>query len=131
MIEKMETIPQPLVPGIYHKPGIVTVAPDVLLTIVRLTTLSVPGVSRMGAVRGGVNRLFRRGEADGVRLVIEDDDRVSADLYVVMFGDVNIRETSLAIQSHVARAIHEIVGMQSGEVTVHVEDIDFAEEIGA
>jgi uncharacterized alkaline shock family protein YloU len=45
-------------------PGKTTVAPDVLVTIARLSALSIPGVSRMAPVAGGVNRLFRRGEGD-------------------------------------------------------------------
>jgi len=41
--------------------GKTTVSPDVLVTIARLSTLAVPGVSRMAPIPGGVNRLFRRG----------------------------------------------------------------------
>ena len=49
-----------------YSQGKTTVSPDVLITITRLSALSVPGVSRMAQVPGGVNRLFKRGIGDGL-----------------------------------------------------------------
>ncbi|MFC1879846.1 Asp23/Gls24 family envelope stress response protein [Chloroflexota bacterium] len=104
--------------------GKTTVAPEVLLTIARLTTLDVTGVSRMGNVPGGANRLFSRRFGDGVRINIEDDT-VSADIYVILKDNINIRDTSRNIQRNIARAISEMVGMQVGRVNIHIEDIDY------
>jgi uncharacterized alkaline shock family protein YloU len=101
-----------------------TIAPDVLITIARLSALSVPGVSHMAQVTGGVNRLFKRGVHDGVRIEVEDNVIV-ANLYLVLHKDVNIREVSRNVQSQVARALHEMVGMDVGEVEIHIEDIDY------
>lgn len=104
--------------------GKTTIAPDVLITIARLSALSVPGVSHMAQVTGGVNRLFKRGAHDGVRIEVEDNVIV-ANLYLVLHKDVNIREVSRNVQSQVARALHEMVGMDVGEVEIHIEDIDY------
>jgi uncharacterized alkaline shock family protein YloU len=104
--------------------GKTTIAPDVLITIARLSALSVPGVSHMAQVTGGVNRLFKRGVHDGVRIEVEDNVIV-ANLYLVLHKDVNIREVSRNVQSQVARALHEMVGMDVGEVEIHIEDIDY------
>lgn len=112
----------------YAHKGKTTIAPEVLLTIARLTTLGVPGVSRMSPTPGGVNRLFRRGVGEGVRLDIREDDRVYADLYVILQADVNVRDVSRLIQQHVSRAITDMVGMTIGRVNVHVEDIDYPVE---
>ena len=101
-----------------------TIAPDVLITIARLSALSVPGVSHMAQVTGGVNRLFKRGVHDGVRIEVEDNVIV-ANLYLVLHKDVNIREVSRNVQSQVARALHEMVGMDVGEIEIHIEDIDY------
>lgn len=118
--------------SIQRKPsGKTTIAPDVLLTIARLTTLSVPGVSRMSPVSGGVNRLFRRGLNEGVRIDIRENDVVYAELYVILKNDVNMREVSRKIQHQVARAISEMVGMQVGRVNVHIEDIDYPSQAEA
>jgi uncharacterized alkaline shock family protein YloU len=111
--------------------GKTTIAPEVLLTIARLTTLSVPGVSRMSTVAGGVNRFFNRAFSEGVRIDIRENDSVTADLYVILNNDVNIRDVSRSVQHQVARAISEMVGMQVGRVNVHIEDIDYPSEIEA
>ncbi len=111
----------------YTPQGKTTVAPDVLVTIARLSALSVPGVSRMANVSGGVNRLFKRGIHDGVRIEVEDNVIV-ANLYLVLKPDVNIREVSRQVQQQVARALQEMVGMDIGEIEIHIEDIDYEEE---
>jgi uncharacterized alkaline shock family protein YloU len=112
--------------GSSDTPGKTTVSPDVLVTIARLSTLSVPGVSRMAPVSGGVNRLFRRGGGDGVRIETENNS-VYADLFIILKRDVNIREVSRNVQKQVARAIQEMVGMDVGHVNIHIEDIDYEE----
>src|SRR5512134_2371671 len=104
----------------------ITVAPDVLVDIARMSALSVPGVSRMAQVTGGVNRLFKRGVSDGVRIEVEDNT-VVASLHLVLKPDVNIREVGRNVQGQVARALQEMVGMDIGEVEIHVEDIDYEE----
>ncbi len=106
--------------------GKITVAPDVLVTIARMAALSVPGVSRMAQVTGGVNRLFKRGSNDGVRLEVEDNIIV-AGLYLILKKDVNVREVSRNVQQQVARALQEMVGMDVAEVEIHIEDIDYEE----
>ena len=107
-------------------PGKTTVAPDVLVTIARMSALSVPGVSRMAQVTGGVNRLFKRGTNDGVRIEVEDNTIV-ASLYLILKKDVNVREVSRNVQQQVARALQEMVGMDVGDVEIHIEDIDYEE----
>ena len=104
--------------------GKTTVSPEVLMTIARLAALSVPGVSRLAPISGGVNRLFKRGIGDGVRIETEEN-AVYVDLHVVLHQDVNIREVSRNIQQNVARAIQEMVGMDIGTVNIHIEDIDY------
>lgn len=107
--------------------GKTTVAPEVLLTIARLTALNVSGVSRMGNVPPNVNRLFQRGYGEGVSIEIKDDI-VTIDLYVILKQDFQIQEVSRRVQFNVARAISEMVGMQAGRVNVHIEDIDYSAE---
>ncbi len=107
-------------------PGKTTIAPEVLTTIARLTALSIPGVSRLSVSPGDVNQFFKRGfnVIEGVRIEVEND-AVYADLFVVMESDVNTRDVSRNIQSQVARAISEMVGMEVGKVNIHIEDIDY------
>jgi uncharacterized alkaline shock family protein YloU len=107
-------------------PGKTTVSPDVLISIAKLSALGVPGVSHMAPISGGVNRLFRKGANEGVRIEVEEDT-VFADIYLVLKQDVNIREVSRNVQQQVARAIQEMVGMDVGHVDIHIEDIEYEE----
>ena len=107
-------------------PGKTTVSPDVLISIARLSALGVPGVSRMAPISGGVNRLFRKGANEGVRIEVEEDV-VYADIYLVLKQDVNIRDVSRNVQQQVTRAMQEMVGMDVGHVDIHIEDIDYEE----
>ncbi|MBM4427426.1 MAG: Asp23/Gls24 family envelope stress response protein [Chloroflexi bacterium] len=107
--------------------GKTTVSPEVLTTISRLAALEVFGVSRLAPVAGGVNRLFRRGTGDGVRIEAKDNI-LSMEMYLVLKQDVNIREVSRNVQHNVARAVQEMVGMEVGEINIHIEDIDYEED---
>lgn len=104
--------------------GKTTVSPEVLITIASMAAIEVPGVSRLAPVSGGVNRLFRRGISDGIRIEAKDNT-VFADLFLILKDGVNIREVSRNVQANVARSIQEMVGMEVGEINVHIEDIDF------
>jgi len=108
-------------------PGKTTIAPSVLLTIVRLTTLGVDGVSQMGQLPGGVNRIFQRSYEEGVQIRVEGDF-VYTDLHVILDHDVNVREVSRSIQNEVSRAVSEMVGMTVGRVNVHIENIEYPED---
>ena len=78
----------------------------------------------MSMVPSGVNRLFNRKYGEGVRIDIQDDI-VSADLYIILKNDINIRNVSKKVQFEVSRAISDMVGMQVGKVNIHIEDIDY------
>jgi uncharacterized alkaline shock family protein YloU len=97
------------------------------VTITRLSALSVSGVSRMAQVPGGVNRLFKRGLGDGVRIEVRDNV-VTANLYLILQQHVNMREVSRNVQNQVARALQEMVGMDIGGIEIHIEDVDADEE---
>ena len=113
-------------------PGKTTISIDVILTIARLTTLDVPGVSRMSRVpsRRFKSMLLYRQDEDGLHIEVEDDT-VYAEIYVILESDVNIREIGRNIQTAVARAITDMIGMQVGVINVHVEDIDYPEIVEA
>ena len=108
----------------YNEIGKTTVSSEVLNKIARLTTLSVQGVSRMASCHGSLSGLLNVEECRGVRVHIKDN-LVYADIYVILFSDMNVRDISREIQSRVSRAIAEMVGMDVGGVNIHIMDIDF------
>jgi uncharacterized alkaline shock family protein YloU len=114
-------------PGSYTEDrtrGTTTIAPGVLVTLARLTALSVPGVAGMAQVPRAVNRWLRRGSGEGVRIEVSDD-RVAVDLHLILRHNTNVREVSRKVQSEVARAVEDMIGMRVARIDVHVEDIDF------
>ena len=111
--------------------GRVTIAPEVLVTIARLTALSIPGVARLSRTwAGNVIRFLGRLVAterhiagQGVKIEVEDDS-VSVDLYIIAEPDVNMLELGHSIQAEVARAIDNMVGMHVREVNIHIQDVE-------
>jgi uncharacterized alkaline shock family protein YloU len=117
----------PEAPELEGKLGTVHISPQVLATTARLTTLSVPGVVRMyhDLATGFDGRLKRRTVRDGVSVDVVDN-AVSVDVYIVAGPHANLYELGKAIQSLVARAIQELVGMPVLAVNVHVQDVQNA-----
>jgi uncharacterized alkaline shock family protein YloU len=108
----------------YHRPpGRTTVSPGVLMAIARMAALGVAGVKGVGRPTASGN-VFRRREAEGVRMFIQDG-LVSGDIYLVLKGGMNIREVGREVQNQVARAIQETVGTPVSRIDIHVENIDY------
>ena len=110
--------------GQMQRQGKITIAPDVLVAIARLTTLAVPGVARMSPAPDMMERWFQRGAHEGVHIEVRDQT-VAVEIYVVITHDAHVREVSHNIQAGVARAIQEMVGMDVLRVNVHIEDVAF------
>jgi uncharacterized alkaline shock family protein YloU len=113
----MDTYPQ--------RHGRTTIAPDVLVTIARLSALGVPGVARLSPVAGGVDQFFRGGVNEGVRITVKGL-AVGVELYLVTLPETNVREVARNVQAEVTRSIQDIVGMEVLHVNVHIEDVDYA-----
>lgn len=114
----------------YPRRGRTTIAPDVLNSIARLSALSVPGVARMSTAPVAMDRLFQRGQTDGVRIEVRDH-AVLVDLHLVLHHDAAVKDVSREVQSAVARAIQEMVGMDVIEVNIHIEDVAFSDSPSA
>jgi len=103
--------------------GTVTIAPSVLVTIARLSALSVPGVCRMSDHTPG-RRLGQGSTGEGARIQIVDD-AVTVDLFIVAKSGQGVLQVGRDVQRGVTRAIREMLGMDVREVNVHVGDIEF------
>lgn len=105
------------------KLGVTTIAPSVIVTISRLNTLAVPGVSRMAPTVISRWNSTARHDNEGVKVKIVDS-KIYLDLYVVIKSSENVRLVAESIQERVNRAISEIVGMEVAQINVHVTDVD-------
>ena len=103
--------------------GTVTIDPSVLVSIARLSALSVSGVCRMSDRSPG--RILGTGSTgEGTRVVVADHT-VIVDLYVIVHSGMSMLQVGRAVQAEVTRAIEEMVGMPVREVNVHIEDVQF------
>ena len=103
--------------------GIVTIAPNVLVTIVQKTAATVPGIAQLADSVPGVKRLLgRQTVGKGVEVDVVDD-HVCVDIYLIAKRDVNLYQMGRQLQRKITRAIEDIVGMQVREVNVHIEDV--------
>ena len=110
------------------KLGTVRIAPQVLHTIARMTTLAVPGVVRMSDdLPASVDRFLKgkTGKA-GVHMEVIDD-AVSVSLYLIVQQGVNVYQVCREVQEQVSRAIKDMVGMPVLAVNVYVENVATAE----
>lgn len=111
--------------------GKVTIAPNVLVTIVHKTAETVPGVVRLSENVPGVKRFLGLATVgQGVELDIVDD-QVTVDVYLVAKRNVELLAMGRQLQRKVTRAIEDIVGKQVCEVNVHIDDVEteLSEEI--
>jgi len=102
--------------------GSTTIAPTVLNTIARLTSLATPGVTAMAPVFPSAGRTGHT-DADGVKIVVKDSI-IYVDVYLVVDGAENVRVVAEAVQQRVTRAISEMVGIEVAAVNVHVTNIE-------
>ena len=107
--------------------GTVTIAPDVLSTIISLTAQDVPGVAALGQVPGGqrVGSLLgsSTSNADGVSVRIVDD-AVVADCYLIAQSAINLLELGETVQAAICEALNEMVGMPVQAVNVYIQDLE-------
>ncbi|MBN1660036.1 MAG: Asp23/Gls24 family envelope stress response protein [Anaerolineae bacterium] len=117
-----------------QKLGKVTIAPNVLVTIVQKTSCSVPGVARLSDNVPGVQRLLGLHTAgQGVRVTVADRGTqgpvtgalklVTVDVYLVARRGFDLLQVGRQLQYDVTRAIEELVGMPVNEVNVHIDDV--------
>lgn len=103
--------------------GTVTVAPEVLVQLIRLTALATPGVTRLAATfHGKVRRLFGGKTGEGIEIEIEDHS-VAINLYVIAEPDAQMLVLGQTLQREISRAVQDVVGMPVKEINIHIEDV--------
>jgi uncharacterized alkaline shock family protein YloU len=100
--------------------GVIRVAPSVLTTIVRRTTLETPGVVRLD--EGATGPLPRATGHGGIRVEVRDD-AVYVTVYIVAASHVNLLELGRSLQAEICRALETMVGLPVYQVDVYIQDI--------
>jgi len=103
--------------------GNVTVSPEVMVQLVRLTALATPGVAHLAPnFSNSVRRLFGGKAGEGIEIQIEDST-VSIDLYIVVEPDTQMLPLGQTLQREIGRAVQDVVGMPVKEINIHIEDV--------
>ena len=97
--------------------GKVTISPEVVREVARITTLATPGVLAMAERQVG-----RNPPDPGVSVNVLDNS-VSIKLRVIAAVDAPLHKLGQQIQASVANAINEIAGMTVSAVDVSFEDV--------
>jgi uncharacterized alkaline shock family protein YloU len=112
----------------YERPsGSVTIAPNVLTTIVRMTALAQPGVLRLSP-RTPVGRPRIRGKgalAEGVRVEVFDDNSASVEVHVIADPSASLPLLGQELQTEIVRAVEHMVGMNLRAVNVFIDEVEF------
>jgi uncharacterized alkaline shock family protein YloU len=106
-----------------EKLGRVTIAPNVLVTIVQKTAMSERGVAQLCDNVPGVRRLLGiQTVSRGVGVSVEGNE-VAVNVYLVARRGVDLLEMGRNLQRQITRAMQDIVGMEVREVNIHIDDI--------
>ncbi len=103
--------------------GKVTIAPNVLVTIVQKTASSVPGVAWLNERTPNVKRLLGLHTVGRGVEVSVIGGQVTADVYLTARRNVDLLHMGRQVQREVTRAIEHIVGMPVSAVNIHIEDV--------
>jgi len=107
--------------------GKVTIAPQVLTTIVEQTALDTAGVQALGKHPPHLKDVEGRRAASAGAEAIISDNAVFVALSVKAAPDVNILALAETLQRDVVRNIEHILGMKVAQVDVRVGDVIFSE----
>ena len=105
--------------------GRVTIAPQVLTTIVRQTALGVDGVQSLASKPPKNSRIPGRRAVDAGIEVIVTDGQVHVVLHINADPGANMFRLAETLQKEVASAIERIVGMDVIGVDVRIDNVSF------
>ena len=103
--------------------GKVTIAPNVLVTIVQKTSMSEPGVVQLCDNVPGVKRLLGIHTASQGVAVSVADNQVTVNVHLIARRGVDLLQMGRNLQGQITRAMQDIVGMEVCEVSIHIDDI--------
>ena len=103
--------------------GKVTIAPNVLVTIVQKTSMSEPGVVQLCDNVPGVKRLLGIHTASQGVAVSVADDQVTVNVHLIARRGVDLLQMGRNLQGQITRAMQDIAGLEVCEVNIHIDDI--------
>jgi len=103
--------------------GKVTIAPNVLVTVVQKTSMAEPGVAQLCDHVPGVKRLLGMQTVGRGVAVSVGDSLVTVNVHLIARRGVDLLQMGRNLQSEISRAMRDIVGMSVREVNIHIDDV--------
>ena len=109
--------------------GRVQLAPEVLEVIIGIATTEVKGVANTSGnfVSGVAERFGRVRHGKGVKTSWSDGG-LTVDVYCVVQYGFSVRDVALEIQKQIRHAIFHMTSLETKEVNVHINGIEFETE---
>lgn len=102
--------------------GEVVISPKVIETIVNITSSNIDGVYSLRNKHIS-DILGKKAEGRGVYIEQDEDDNVSADIYVFLNYGVNVPAVAIQIQNDVKEAVFNMTGVEIADINIHVSAI--------
>lgn len=107
-------------------PGTITIAPEVLVTIVQQTALKDENVQALAAKPPRRSRVKGpRATAAGVE-VVQGKDGVYAVIHIIAQPGANIMHLAESLQSEIVHALEQMTELPAARVSVFVDDVSTA-----
>ena len=105
--------------------GDVKIGNDVIAAVAGLAATEVEGVAKMasGLTNEIIGRLGMKNQRAGVEIRIEEN-RINADLSIVIQYGYSIPKTAKAVQERVKNAVDSMIGLPVERVNVHIVGVD-------
>lgn len=110
--------------------GMVKIGDEVVAIIAGIAASEVKGVAGMsGGIVGGITEFVgKKNPSKGVKVEVGEKE-AAIDLYVIMEFGVRIPEVAHEIQQNVKKAIENMTGLTVVEINVHVQGVNFPNEV--
>ena len=123
MSESKEYVSQTLDNGAIH------ISEEVIATIAALAVQDAEGVYGLNTsmvqsnLGQEISKLTKRGQGKGIRLVINENDEISVDCYIVVLYGHSVVDVAKAVQDTVTAAIESTTGRTVKSVNVSISGI--------
>jgi uncharacterized alkaline shock family protein YloU len=105
-----------------------SVAPNVIDTIVRIATEKVDGVTSVGGgVPSGAAALIKT-KTPGIEIAIDSDQNLVIAVHIAAIYGVKLHELGAAIQEAISDALEIQLGVKVVHVDVYIDSLNFSAE---
>lgn len=109
--------------------GDVSFNKDIILSVIRLATNEISGVSSLAESFGStLKRWFNNNYNEGVKIYY-NNTRVGVHVYINVYFGNNVSEIAYRVQENIKNALTSTLDIEIDKINVHVLGVDFKTEV--